>query len=975
MNEELTVLVVEDNPAEADLILEMLPETGPVRFKVKSVPRLSGALDRLEGGGIDVVLLDLGLPDSQGLDTVLAVKAAAPHVPIVVLTGYDDEATGQAAAREGAQDYLVKGTMPERILARILRFAVERKRTENALRESQRFAQSTLDGLSANIAIVDETGTILAVNRAWREFAEANLGTSANVCEGTDYLAVCDAATGDDSEGARQFAAAARAVLAGKEKTFVMEYPCHSPDQERWFVVRVTHFSGDGPPRAVIAHENITERKREELARLASLERQQRINRLQQDLLAPGQMEQKLKMITDGVVDIFAADFCRIWRIASGDLCELGCIHAATAGGPHVCHNRDRCLQLIASSGRYTHTDEAVYGRVPFGVYEIGQLASGQERKFLTNDMTHDPNVHDHDWAREQGLVSFVGYQLRPPDGETLGVLALSRKHAITAEEEAQLDELSSAAARVIRAALSKLALQESEQKYRSLHESMRDGFACVDMAGRIKESNESYRQMVGYSNEELLQLTYTDLTPERWHAFEEAILKDQVLLKGYSEVYDKEYHKKDGTVFPAEIRTFLIKDKNGENQGMWAIVRDITERKRAEEERTRMEAQLRQAQKMEALGTLAGGIAHDFNNILGIIVGYSEMAQLDADDKSQVRSNLQEVLKAAGRAKDLVRQILAFSRLSDQEKRPVQVGLIVKEALKMLRSSLPSTTEIQMDVASKAVVSADPTQIHQVLMNLCTNAAHAMQDGGGVLGVSLSDLRFEPESSPPHPGLQPGPYVELTIKDTGHGMESPILDRIFDPFFTTKEQGVGTGLGLSVVDGVVKSHGGAIGVESLPGKGTTFHVFLPAMEAAPGPQAMATAPLPRGWERILIVDDEPDLALVKKKMLESLGYEAEYRTNGIEALEAFRHQPKEKPFDLVITDMTMPHLTGTDLAKELLRLQPNLPILLCTGFSEKIDAEKARTLGFQGFLMKPVVSRELAEMVRKVLDKKARST
>ena len=402
----------------------------------------------------------------------------------------------------------------------------------------------------------------------------------------------------------------------------------------------------------------------------------------------------------------------------------------------------------------------------------------------------------------------------------------------------------------------------------------------------------------------------------------------------------------------------------------LWhGFVMDVTERKQAEEERTRVEAQLRQAQKMEALGTLAGGVAHDFNNILGIILGYTEMVRWDMDEGSLAWKNLEEVLKATGRAKDLVRQILAFSRRSEQEKRPVQVGLIVKEAMKMLRASLPSTVEIKMDVASNVAVLADPTQIHQVMMNLCTNAAHAMSDNGGVLEVSLTDARLGPESIPSHSGLEPGAYVSLTVKDTGNGIAPAILERIFDPFFTTKEQGVGTGLGLSVVHGIVKSLGGAIEVESLPEVGSTFRVLLPAMESAPAHEAVETAPLPRGRERILIVDDEPELAMAMKQLLERLGYEVDYRTNGIEAMEAFRARLTERPFDLVITDMTMPRLMGVDLARELLDLQPDLPIFLCTGFSEKMSAEKARNLGIQGFLMKPVVTGELAGLIRKALD------
>jgi two-component system, cell cycle sensor histidine kinase and response regulator CckA len=300
-----------------------------------------------------------------------------------------------------------------------------------------------------------------------------------------------------------------------------------------------------------------------------------------------------------------------------------------------------------------------------------------------------------------------------------------------------------------------------------------------------------------------------------------------------------------------------------------------------------------------------------------------------------------------------------------------LQIGLIVQEALKMLRISLPSTIEIHSEVNTKAVVLADPSLIYQVLMNLCSNAAHAMEHGAGVLDVSLSDVRIGPEANAPYSGLQPVPHVKLTVKDTGHGIDPAIVDRIFDPFFTTKEVGAGTGLGLAVVHGIVKNHGGAIEVESFPGKGTTFQVFLPAVESAPELEAAQAAPLPRGQERILVVDDEPSLAMANKKMLEHLGYEVDCRASSNEALEVFRRQPPGKAFDLVITDMTMPHLSGVDLARELHRLQPGLPVILCTGFSEQVNADKARNLGIQGFLMKPAVLRELAELIRKVLDER----
>jgi len=443
----------------------------------------------------------------------------------------------------------------------------------------------------------------------------------------------------------------------------------------------------------------------------------------------------------------------------------------------------------------------------------------------------------------------------------------------------------------------------------------------------------------------------------------------------GQAVPYETEYRAvwSDGSVHYITSRAKLFCNEIGQPVRINGLIWDTTERKRTEEERERLKAQLRQAQKMEALGTLAGGIAHDFNNMLAIIMGYTQLLLLEKDAGSDEHGQLNEVLKACRRAKNLVQQILAFSRQSDEKKQPLQVGLIVKEALKMLRATLPSTINVITKVTSEDVVLADPTQIHQVLMNLCTNAAHAMQEDGGTLEVSLTSAMLTLEDITSLPDLKPGPHVKLTVKDSGCGISPAILDRIFDPFFTTKEKGVGTGLGLAVVYGILKSHGGTIEVSSIPGEGTTFHVFLPSIEKAPVKEEADSALLPRGWERVLVVDDEPVLAEATSQMLERLGYQVDIRINGIEALEAFRNQSEEKRFDLVITDMTMPHLTGIELAKELLKLDRNLPILLCTGFSRKVDAEKAARIGIKGFLMKPVVFGELAGMVRKALDEKVR--
>ncbi|MBW2169460.1 MAG: response regulator, partial [Deltaproteobacteria bacterium] len=380
-----------------------------------------------------------------------------------------------------------------------------------------------------------------------------------------------------------------------------------------------------------------------------------------------------------------------------------------------------------------------------------------------------------------------------------------------------------------------------------------------------------------------------------------------------------------------------------------------------------KLEAQLQQAQKMEAIGTLAGGIAHDFNNILAAIIGYTEIASLQVAEDDKAKESLKEVLKSGRRAADLVKQILAFSRKGEQERIPVQIGLIVKEALKLLRASLPTTIEIHQNIESDTgIVEADPTQIHQILMNLCTNAGHAMREEGGILEVTLTNVDIDARTIRQYPDMSPGPYLRLSVSDTGEGMTPEILGRIFDPYFTTKEVGEGTGLGLAVVHGIIKDHGGAITVYSEPGKGTTFHVYLPVIEKAAEPEKETLKPLPTGHERILFIDDEPGLVEIGRVMLGELGYDVVVRTSSIEALELFRIKPDE--FELVITDMTMPKMTGDKLAKELMQIRPDIPIILCTGFSKRITEEKAKEIGIKAFVMKPLVMRDLANTVRKAL-------
>jgi len=419
------------------------------------------------------------------------------------------------------------------------------------------------------------------------------------------------------------------------------------------------------------------------------------------------------------------------------------------------------------------------------------------------------------------------------------------------------------------------------------------------------------------------------------------------------------------------ELYFYPLEETLGGEGAVILRINDITEKKTAADEKRKMRGQLQQAQKMEAIGTLAGGIAHDFNNILGAIIGHGEIMELfEVPEGHEMRSSLKEVLNSAYRAKDLVEQILTFSRQSQQEKKTIRLIQIIKEALRLLRASLPSIIEIRQDIDNIAgTVIADPTQMHQVLMNLCTNASHAMREKGGVLEVSLTAVNVGAEDVQLMTDLEPGPYIRLDVRDTGHGMAPEIMGHIFDPYYTTKGKGEGTGLGLSMVHGIVKNHQGAITVESRLGEGSTFHVFLPLKETKSAEQEVKQLePLPIGKGCILFVDDEKPLVSFGKEILEHLGYEAVVRTSSVEALEAFTAQPER--FDLVITDITMPNMTGLELAKAIIRTRPELPIILCTGFSETVTAEAAKAAGVKEFIQKPIGARRLAETIQRVLGK-----
>lgn len=503
--------------------------------------------------------------------------------------------------------------------------------------------------------------------------------------------------------------------------------------------------------------------------------------------------------------------------------------------------------------------------------------------------------------------------------------------------------------------------LRQSEEKYRTIIENIEEGYYEIDHEGYMVFCNESLAKILGYTRTELIGMNCSELVEEGGVGAMFDNLKGVAETGRSSEVSGWELIRKDGAKKLIEASVSLIRSGDGGPCGFRGIIRDITRRKSLED-------RLYQAQKMEAIGTLAGGIAHDFNNILYAIMGYTELALDDAAVESRLHSNLKQVLGATNRAKDLVKQVLTFSRQQEQARRPTQIASIAKETVKFLRASIPSTIEILLSIGSQlGMVMADPTQMHRVLMNLCTNAAHAMREKGGTMTVILDQVQIGSEYDSRHLEVLPGTYQRITVSDKGHGMTPEVTERIFEPYFTTKEPGEGTGLGLAVVHGIVKSHEGTITVYSEPGLGSSFSVYLPVIERSTRSEHVFPEVPKTGNERILLVDDELAIVQIGKQMLERLGYRVEIRTSSIEALELFRVRSGE--FDLVITDLTMPNMIGTDLAMELMKIRKNIPVILCTGFSELITEERALAMGIRALMAKPILKKKMAETVRRVLD------
>jgi len=515
-------------------------------------------------------------------------------------------------------------------------------------------------------------------------------------------------------------------------------------------------------------------------------------------------------------------------------------------------------------------------------------------------------------------------------------------------------------------------ALQENEEKYRNLVQYAPTGIYEFDMEKlEFMSVNDIMCEYTGYTKNEFLKLNPFDILSD-----ESKITLTELIEKVFSDqpkelaVEYKLKGKNNGEFWVFSNAKFFYKD--GIPKRAMAVVHDLTEIRNSEEERRKLETQLYQARKMEAIGTLAGGIAHDFNNILSGILGYSQLAQRNITTPEKANQNIDQVIKGAKRAAELVQQILTFSRQTEYQKITFPIFLEIEEALKLIRSTIPRNIEIVKNLNSKSMVSADPTKIHQLTMNLCTNAYHAMKEIGGCLTVALTDVQIFESKQLMNKKIVPGKYIKLEVTDTGHGMDQTQIEKAFDPYYTTRDIGEGTGFGLAIVQAVVDEHDAYIKVKSFPGKGTSFSIYFPVVGKKyiePVDKKSVKTSYLKGNEKILFVDDEEAIREIAKENLERNGYTVLLRKNGIEALKEFQRNANH--FDLIITDMNMPGMASDKFLTEIKKINSDIPIILCTGFSETMTEEKATANGINGFLTKPIEMDDLCRKIRQVLDKK----
>ncbi|OPY70849.1 MAG: Blue-light-activated protein [Syntrophorhabdaceae bacterium PtaU1.Bin034] len=828
----------------------------------------------------------------------------------------------------------------------------EKRRAQQALRESEERLRLATE--SAALGTWDFDPVTGDLN--WSQSCKAIYGLPPDAQ--LDYETFLGRVHPDDRQRVR--GAVEEALRSSGDGCYNAEYRALWPDgTERWIASagRAFFSSVIGQPLAVRLIGTVidmTERKKAETRLQRSLQRFELLSRTAEELLQASDPQNVVESLCGKVMEHLD---CHAFFNFLAD------------------HEAGR-LRLNACSGIPPVEAERIEW-LDYGVAVCGYVAQSGSRIVAE----HIPTTPDErtELVKSYGIKAYACHPLVGPEGEVMGTLSFGTRSRETFTDEdlslmkAVTDQVAVAMVRMKNAEALRKAHDELEERVRDRTVELRrqadlldlahDAIFVCDLRGTIIFWNAGAEKLYGWSRREACGAVSQDLLQTTFPEAYRVILA-RVIRDGRWEG-ELRHRKKDGNEIRVLSRWRLQRDGEGQPVALMETNTDITEQRR-------LEQQLRQTQKIESIGTLAGGIAHDFNNILAAIIGFSEMAKDRTPRELPTWRYMERVFNAGVRGRDLVKQILMFSRQAEQEKRPLQLGSVVKETVKLLRASLPATVDIRTNVNKESgFVLADLTQMQQVVMNLCTNAAFAMRQKGGKMVIDLSDFAFSSQEKAPYPDLAPGSYVKLTVSDTGEGMTPAVAERIFDPFFTTKPKGEGTGLGLSVVHGIVTSHGGAITVSSEPGEGSTFDIYLPKYQedqSETSGNGDGEGAVPGGRETILFVDDEEALADLGSEILGELGYNVVTRTNSRDALALFRLDPSR--FDLVVTDQTMPDLTGIDLAREVMVVKPDIPVILCTGFSHLVDADSARAAGIRGFVVKPLTKKEIALAIRKVLDR-----
>lgn len=1029
MANPLRLLLAEDSRDDAELLLRVLRRHG---FEV-ACQRVDTERDFVVAlqAEPDVVISDYDMPGFGGMRALELMREHGSEAPFILVSGTVGEETAVEAMRRGAVDYLLKDRLARlgAAVAHALAEAKLRRERHEAVRarlESERLAQATLDGLTAHIAVVDEAGTVLAVNAAWRKFAAEGGGRSEAVGEGSNYLAVCDRTTGVEREIAQAVAVAIRRALAGETVPFEAEYPCATSETMLWFVVRVTATGGDGPKRVIIAHENITTRKRQEEAVLES-------NARFASMFGSSQAAMSLSTLREGrcldVNDAFLKMFGSTREEAIGrtvlelnvwvDLAQRAALFAALQqdgtvqnfemalrtrsgavidllwSGSTIMVNGEKCLLGAALDITQRKRTEAALraSELQFrAIFEMASVAMAQadpqtgrllrvnERLAVITGYTRDellgmrfseithPEDRPRDWAAFQRAVSgeLAEFELEKRYVRKDGASTWVSVNVTILRDAAGQPTRSMAVIQDINGRIEAVRqLRESEARFRQVVETITEVFWVSDRArGKIVYVSPGYELVWGRSSEELYASSRA--WAESIHPDDRDRVLADVDAKQAAGDYDESYRiiRPDGGVRWIHDRAFPVRNEAGVVERIVGVAGDITERRKLEE-------QFLRTQRLEAIGTLASGIAHDLNNILAPMLMIAPMLKRKLPDERD--GELLTMLEhGAQRGANIIRQLLTFSRGIEGERGPVQVRHLLKEISSLIKETFPREIGIALNIPRDLwTVPADANQLHQVIMNLCVNARDAMPLGGS-LGLEAVNCALTEADRGLSPDMKPGNYVKVSVQDTGDGIAPEIMGRIFEPFFTTKEVGHGTGLGLSTVVGIVHNHGGFLCVQSEPGGGSCFDVYLPAPGDArdAGSQVAVQNVAMAHGEGILLVDDEPSIREVMRRLLERQGYRVWTARDGAEAIQVFTAE-RDK-IRLALTDVMMAVMDGVVLCRALRNLDPALPVVIMSGLTDQKRADELRCLGVTEFLPKPCDAHSLFGAIRRGLGQTA---